>query len=135
LARRWNWASAAAIAAPTGLISGLLGIGGGVVAGPLQRRVLGLPLPIAIANSTALVAATAVFGAAMKNYAYAAEHGSARPPLALAAILAPTAIVGSLIGARFTHRASLRLLRSLFIALLIVAALRLIYGAIPPAAG
>ncbi len=119
-----------AIAAPTGFISGLLGIGGGILGVPLQRRFLRMPLPIAIANSTALVAATAIFGGIIKNYAYYSEHGTARQPILLAAILAPTAIAGSLIGARLTHRVPLKALRSLFIVLLMIAAIRLIQGAI-----
>ena len=128
-ATRLTWPSILGIAAPTGFISGLLGIGGGILAGPLQRRFLDLPLPIAIANSTALVAATAIFGAIMKNYAFYSEHGSVRQPVLLAAILAPTAIAGSLIGARLTHRVPLTLLRNLFVILLIIASLRLVIGA------
>ncbi len=124
-----TWPLIAAIAAPTGFISGLLGIGGGILGVPLQRRFLHMPLPIAIANSTALVAATAVFGAIIKNYAYFSEHVSARQPMLLAAVLAPTAIVGSLVGARLTHRVPIKLLRNLFVVLLLVAAIRLIHGA------
>lgn len=131
---RLNWSSITIIAAPTGLISGLLGIGGGTVAGPLQRRILGTPLPLAIANSTVLVAATAIVGSILKNIAYHYDHGSIEP-VRLAIVLAPTAIAGSLLGARLTHRVPLRLLRNIFIVLLIVAALRLILGAIPPPRG
>ena len=120
----------AAIASPAGFISGLLGIGGGILAVPLQRRFLRMPLRLAIANSTALVAATAIFGGIIKNYAYYSEHGTARQPILLAAILAPTAIVGSLIGARLTHRVPLKTLRTLFILLLIIASIRLIQGAV-----
>jgi uncharacterized membrane protein YfcA len=127
-----SWSLITAIAAPTGFISGLLGIGGGILGVPLQRRFLQMPLTIAIANSTALVAATAVFGAVIKNYAYYSEHGSATEPMRLAAILAPTAIAGSLVGARLTHRVPLKLLRNLFVVLLLVAAIRLIHGAISP---
>lgn len=125
-----KWSAITGIAAPTGLISGLLGVGGGILAVPLQRRFLHIAMPIAIANSTALVAATAVFGAVMKNYAYWSTHGSAREPIALALVLAPTAIIGSLIGARLTHRAPLKVLRNIFVALLILAAVRLIHGAL-----
>ena len=124
-----TWPLIAAIAAPTGFISGLLGIGGGILGVPLQRRFLRMPLTIAIANSTALVAATAVFGAIIKNYAYYSEHGSASEPIRLAAILAPTAIAGSLVGSRLTHRVPLKLLRNLFVVLLLVAAIRLMHGA------
>lgn len=126
-----DWPTVAAISAPTGFISGLLGIGGGIVAVPLQRRFLRMPLTIAIANSTALVAATALFGLAMKNYAYFHEHGSVAAPFGLAALLGPSAIVGSLLGARLTHRLPIRTLRGLFVVLLIVAAIRMVLGALP----
>lgn len=125
-----NWRTVVAIGAPTGFISGLLGIGGGIVAVPLQRRFLHLPLTIAIANSTALVAATALFGMGMKNYAYFREQGSVVAPFGLAALLAPSAILGSLLGARLTHRVPTAALRNLFIVLLIVAAARMVLGAL-----
>jgi uncharacterized membrane protein YfcA len=124
-----SWTTIAAISAPTGFISGLLGIGGGIVAVPLQRRFMHMPLTIAIANSTALIAATALFGLAMKNYAYFHEHGTVAAPFQLAALLAPSAIVGSLLGARLTHRLPISTLRGLFIVLLIVAAIRMVLGA------
>lgn len=126
---RLRWPTVLGIAAPTGFSSGFLGIGGGILAVPLQRRFLGISLPIAIANSAALVAGTAFVGAICKNYAFFGEHGSVRKPLLLAAVLTPTAVAGSLLGARFTHRSSLRLLRNLFVMLLIIASIRLIYGA------
>ena len=126
-----SWKLATLVAVPTGFVSGLLGVGGGTLAVPLQRRLLGMPLTIAIANSTALVAATAVVGAVVKNYAYFLEAGSVERPLRLALVLAPTAIAGSLLGSRWTHRLQASLLRNLFVALLLVAAARLILGAVP----
>jgi hypothetical protein len=125
--------AAAVVAVPTGLIAGLLGVGGGLIAVPLQRRVLGLPIRTAIANSAAIIVVTSVFGATAKNYAYvASEHGDYRSFM-LALFLIPTAILGSMAGSRLTHRAPLDLVKGAFFVLLVLAALRLMFGAINPA--
>lgn len=130
-----TWPVTALIAGPAGFVSGLLGVGGGTLAVPLQRRFLGMPIPVAIANSAALVAATAVVGAVIKNYAYGVGEGSVREPLILAVVLSPTAIAGSLLGSRMTHRVRLGLLRNLFVVVLLIAAIRLIHGAMRSIAG
>ncbi len=124
-----SWARIAAIAIPTGLIAGLLGVGGGVIAVPLQRRLLGLSIRQAIANSATVIIVTSALGATFKNFAYQANYGSVRQPLLLAATLIPLAIVGSTYGARLTHRLPQRTIKVAFFALLAIAATRLTYGA------
>jgi hypothetical protein len=121
---------ALAVGLPTGIISGLLGVGGGVVAVPLQRRILGMPIRQAIANSAALIIATSIFGAISKNYAYFHEMGGSSDALTLAALVAPGAVAGSLVGSRLTHKLRLGTLRALFILLLVVAAARMAWAAI-----
>ena len=124
-----GWRRASLVAVPTGLIAGLLGVGGGVLAGPLQRRFLNIPLRMAIANSATVVIATSLIGATAKNYAYLTAHGWTPKPFLLAAVLIPTAIVGSLYGSRLTHRLRLDFVKAAFGLLLIVAAIRLMSGA------
>lgn len=124
------WWRACTVALPTGLVAGLLGVGGGVLAVPLQRRLLHIPIRIAIANSATIIISTSLIGAISKNYAFAVAHGSAIRPLALAGVLAPSAILGSMCGSRLTYRLPLRMVKVGFFLLLAVAALRLICGAI-----
>ncbi len=118
-----------AVAVPTGLLAGLLGIGGGLLAVPLQRRVLHLPLRVAIANSATVIIATSFIGAGVKNYAYVVEHDYTLRSFVLAGVLIPTAIIGSMCGSRLTYRLPLRLVKTAFFILLAVAAVRLTRGA------
>ena len=127
--QRATWRNCACIALPTGLIGGLFGVGGGTISVPLQRRVLHMPVRSAIANSAAIMLFTSLPGALMKNIAFAAEHGSMNKPFMLAAILAPTAIIGSFNGSRLTHRLPVRTVKIAFFAVLCLVALRLIHRA------
>jgi len=124
-----GWGAAAAVAVPTGLLSGLLGLGGGVLAVPLQRKFLKAPMRTAIANSATIIVGISFVGAIVKNWALAHDENYAHRVFALAAILIPTAIGGSLIGSRLTHVLPLRLVKAAFLVLLFLAALRLIQGA------
>ena len=126
---RIGWGMALLIALPTGFVGGLLGVGGGIVAVPLQRRLLRIPTRIAIANSAATIIAVSTVGATLKNYRLVTDHGYTTQSFVLAAILIPTAIVGSLIGARLTHRVPVKLLKGAFAIVLILASVRLTTGA------
>lgn len=128
--RPMGHARTAAIALSTGLVSGLLGLGGGVVAVPLQRRFLHIPLRNAIANSAAVIIAVSLVGALVKNFAYASAHGRSKDAIVLALLVGPAAVAGSLVGSRLTHRLPIGRLRVLFIGLLIVAAIRMAAGSI-----
>ena len=127
---RTGWIRAGLIALPVGLVAGLLGVGGGILAVPLQRRFLGIPIRIAIANSATMIIATSLVGACAKNGAYAMEHGLTARPLILAAVLIPTAVLGSAIGSRLTHRIPVRILKSAFLVVMILASIRLLSGAV-----
>jgi uncharacterized membrane protein YfcA len=125
--RPLTWSAALAIALPTGFIAGALGVGGGILAVPLQRRVLGTPIRQAIANSATIIIATSLIGSMVKNYAYVTEHQGSGDSFILAAVLIPSAIVGSVIGSRLVHRLPVRAIRFLFIVALLVLAIRQTY--------
>lgn len=111
-----------------GTIAGLLGIGGGAVAVPLQQTLMRLPLRNCIANSSAIICVSAGVGALYKNLSladqpmppgvepYTWQHG-----LTLGLLLAPTAWAGGRLGAGLTHRLPLPAIRLAFIALMVVA--------------
>ncbi|MEO0586550.1 MAG: sulfite exporter TauE/SafE family protein [Planctomycetota bacterium] len=117
-------AKAAGIGGAMGTVAGLLGIGGGALAVPMQQVLLGLPLRACIANSSAVICVTAGVGAVAKLSTLPAGQ-SAGVALGIAGVLAPTAIVGGLIGATLTHRLPLRVVRGVFVALMLVAAWKL----------
>jgi len=125
-----GWGAAAKVAVPTGLVAGLLGVGGGVLAVPLQRKFLKLPIRTAIANSATMIVGTSFVGACVKNYGVVQNPNEGYRPFLLAAVLIPTAFCGSLIGSRLTHTLPLRLVKTAFLVLLLLAALRLTYGAL-----
>lgn len=115
----------AIVAIPTGLIAGLLGVGGGVMAVPLQHRYLRIPLRNAIANSATIIIATSLIGATLKNYAYVVDHAGSLRSLALACVLIPTAMTGSWFGSKLTHELPLRWVKAGFFALLAIAGVRI----------
>lgn len=127
--RHVTWRLSAYVAIPTGLIAGMLGVGGGLLAVPLQCRFLRIPLRQAIANSAALIIPTSLLGATAKNLALMDRHVDGTSPFILAAILIPMAVLGSFVGSRWTHIAPVRMIRTAFWVLLMVAGTKLIYTA------
>lgn len=122
-----SWRAVLAVAIPTGFASGLLGVGGGILAVPLLRRFIRLPLREAIANSAAIIVGINVVGAVVKNLAYASDPGvsSGAAPMTLAAVLIPTAMAGSLFGSKLTHVVPVRVTKGGFIVLLLVSSVRM----------
>lgn len=59
---RRHWALFLAVGAASGFVSGLLGLGGGIILVPLFTGLLGLPIKTAVGTSLAVVAAQAVPG-------------------------------------------------------------------------
>jgi len=111
-----------AVGLPMGLIAGLLGIGGGTLCVPAQQLFLRLPLRRAIANSATTIMCTAVFGALYKNLTLSAHTVPLIDSLQLAAMLIPTAILGSYLGGHLTHALPRRILRIVYIVFLLVVA-------------
>jgi hypothetical protein len=102
-----------------GLASSLLGIGGGVVKVPLMHLAMGVPLRVATATSNLMVGITAAASAVIYLL-----HGEIDPYVA-----GPTAIgvfLGASAGSRLAHRVDLRVLRWLFVAVLLYTAFQML---------
>lgn len=106
-----------------GVISALLGIGGGLVKVPVMHVIMGVPLRVATATSNLMIGITASASAIIYLL-----RGGIDPYVA-----APTAIgvfVGASIGSRVAHRIDLRILRGLFVAILLYTAWQMLQRAI-----
>lgn len=109
------------VAFVVGLISGLLGIGGGIIHVPALTQLLNFPTHIATAVSQFVVATTTFAAVDVHIFTGAFAHGIRR-----AAVLSAGAIIGAQFGARLSQRApGVLIIRLLAIGLGIVA-LRLI---------
>jgi uncharacterized protein len=94
-----------------GNVSGLLGVGGGVVIVPLMHLGMGAPLPVATATSNFMMGMTAAAGA----YAYL-FRGDVDPRLAAPMVLGVAA--GAWLQARVASIVPVRLLRAIFVLVL-----------------
>lgn len=106
-----------------GIISALLGIGGGIVKVPLMHLVMGVPLRVATATSNLMIGITASASAIIYLF-----RGGLDPYVA-----GPTAIgvfLGASVGSRVAHRVDVRLLRFLFSAVLLYTAWQMLVKAL-----
>lgn len=110
----------------TGLSGGMLGIGGGGVSTPMQQLCLKMPLKRAISNSSALIASMALVGAFYKNITLAKHNIAVIDSVRIAAVIIPTAMAGAFVGGRLMHKLNKTIIRVVFIALLITAAVKMI---------
>lgn len=102
-----------------GYLSGLFGVGGGIVMVPLLVTLLRFDHRQAAATSLAAIVPTALAG----SIAYIAQ-GAVEIPAAL--LIGVGGVVGSLIGSRLLRRLPVSWLRWLFLALLVAVALRIL---------
>lgn len=106
-----------------GVISALLGIGGGTVKVPVMHVVMGVPLRVATATSNLMIGITASSGAIV----YLLRGGID------AYVAGPTAVgvfLGASLGSRIAHRIELRILRLLFVVILLYTAWQMIQRAV-----
>ena len=96
-----------------GAISGLLGLGGGIIKVPILNAFCGIPIRVAAATSAFMIGVTA----AASSFLY---FGRGDVVLPLAAAIALGALPGSLLGAQLTHRVQARSLKVLMAVVLLV---------------
>jgi uncharacterized protein len=108
--------SAASVGA--GIVSALLGVGGGIVKVPVMHLVMGVPLRVATATSNLMIGITASSGAIIYLL-----RGEIEPLVA-----GPTALgvfAGATLGSRAADRVDVRLLRALFVIVLLYTAIQM----------
>lgn len=110
----------------TGLGSGLLGIGAGTIATPLQQLMLKSPMKRAMSNSAATIVSISWLGAIYKN-ATLAQHGiSVTESFRIAACIIPGAIIGGAVGGHLMHTLPKNIVRMVFILVCGIAAVKLL---------
>ncbi len=101
-----------------GIVSALLGVGGGIVKVPLMHLVMGVPLKVATATSNLMIGVTAAASAIVYLL-----RGGIDPYVA-----GPTAVgvfAGAMLGSRLAHRIDVRYLRLLFVGVLALTAVQM----------
>ncbi|HVP12279.1 MAG TPA: sulfite exporter TauE/SafE family protein [Phycisphaerae bacterium] len=111
---------------PAGLLAGILGIGGGLVAVPMQQVALRIRLPNAIANSATTILYSSIVGAMVKNYTLTQHGFHVGDSLLLAACLTPSAMIGSWFAAAKVHQWPVFVIRIVFAVMLTYAAAKLL---------
>lgn len=109
-------------AAVAGVTSALLGIGGGTIKVPLMHLAMGVPFRVATATSNMMIGITATASAVIYLI-----RGGIDPYVA-----GPTAIgvfLGATVGSRLGHRVDLRVLRLLFVVVLVWLAIQMLLRA------
>lgn len=102
----------------SGVLSGLLGVGGGLLIVPIFVLILGRDMSTAVATSLAIIVPTAIAGSIM--------HWSAgRVDMKLFLLCVGFAVAGGIVGSWLLGSVSPALLRRLFAGLLLVVAIRM----------
>jgi len=110
----------------TGLISGLLGLGGGVIIIPLLQVLARVRLRQAIATALALMPIPALIGATLKVSTLPEHNLHVADALKLTLIIAPLAMLGAHLGASLSHRLPIKGVRVIILFLLTAIALKLL---------
>jgi uncharacterized membrane protein YfcA len=105
----------------SGVASGLFGVGGGIIMVPGMALLLKVDVKTAVGTSLAVIVPTAIVGVM--------KHTQLRQvDWQMAAMLAPTAILGGLIGPWLTTRLASAELQRLFGGFLVLVGARLLFG-------
>jgi len=119
--RRLPWGMGASVFA--GMMSGMLGIGGGPIKVPIMYLIMRVPMRAAVGTSNFMVGVTAVASAFIYY-----NHGYVDP-----AIVVPTAlgvVVGAEVGARISQRVRLPVLSYVFSVVLLYVAVQMLLDAL-----
>ncbi|NLW84770.1 MAG: sulfite exporter TauE/SafE family protein [Phycisphaerae bacterium] len=117
---------AASIGMLTGTAAGLLGIGAGSVATPMQQFFLRMPLKRAMSNSAAVIVSIAWLGAIAKTATLPQHDIAIADALKLAAWIVPAALLGGFLGGHLMHLMHRHVVRAIFIVVCLLGAWQLL---------
>lgn len=103
-----------------GVLSALLGVGGGLIKVPVMNLLMGVPLKAAAATSSFMIGMTGSVSATIYLL-----HGYVNPTLAAPSVLGVMA--GAHLGAILSRRLRSRVLRNVLIVLLLISAIRMLW--------
>ena len=118
-----NLLAAIPLSGAAGILAGLLGISGGLFKVPLMVLLCGVPMEIAVATSSFMVALTGLGG-------FLGHSLSETINWKLAVLLSLAAFAGAQIGSRISVKMNKRLLKTLFGVLLILVSAWMVYNAV-----
>jgi uncharacterized membrane protein YfcA len=104
-----------------GILSALLGVGGGIIMVPVMVMLLGVAPKVAVGTSLAVIIPTALTGV-LRHY----SNGNV--DLRMALMLAVGAVIGAYLGASLAESLPDQLVKRLFALLMIVTAVKLFTG-------
>jgi uncharacterized protein len=113
----------AAISIFAGGLSGLLGVGGGVINVPTMNVLMGVPIRVALTTSTYMLAATATASAVLYY-----SRGQIDPLLTGPVVVG--VVIGAQAGALLAPRTAQRTLQLLFVAVALIFAAQMLYRAL-----
>ncbi|MDL2335547.1 MAG: sulfite exporter TauE/SafE family protein [Chloroflexota bacterium] len=122
-----NFGVGSVISVFAGILSGLLGIGGGVINVPTMTSLMGVPIRVATTTSTYMLGATAVASAVLYF-----SRGEVEPALAGAVVVG--SVLGGRVGSRLQHVLPQRALTLLFVGVAAFFAFEMLLRAIGGAA-
>jgi len=114
-----------AVSYVAGMLSGLLGIGGGVLKVPVMNLAMGIPLKVCTATSNFMIGVTAAAGAAVYFM-----RGDVNP--FIAAPVAVGVLLGAKIGSRLLGHLHSHWIRVAFVAVLLVTAIQMLWKGVHP---
>ncbi|MBI5302514.1 MAG: sulfite exporter TauE/SafE family protein [Chloroflexi bacterium] len=115
-----NWTLIIASGAGVGLLTGILGVGGGFLIVPALVMLVGLPMNQAVGTSLVIIAANSVAG-------LLGHLSGSMFDVTLTLTFVAAGLVGAFAGARLAHRISTDRLRQVFATFVIVLALFLLF--------
>ena len=113
----------AAISVLAGALSGLLGVGGGVVNVPTMSMLMGVPIRVALTTSTYMLAATAAASAVL-------YYSRGQVDALLAAPVVVGVVLGAQLGARLAQRVPQHILRLVFVGVALFFAVQMLLRAV-----